>query len=106
MAIAGDALFGYEILEDVRKQEIPLGLDELPLRFKDSALDRPILRQYTKAGGIMDKPMPRSAFTNILKSTLTNAGYICGPSIRAIRRQLSKRVDSKFNSREQLESWA
>ena len=49
MAIADDALFGYKSLEDVRAQEIPSGQDELVLRFKDSALERPILRKCRKA---------------------------------------------------------
>ena len=95
MAIADDALFGYESLEDVRKQKVPDGEDELVLRFKDSALEQPVLRQCTKTGGVTDEPMPRSSFTSILKSTLTNAGYLSGPSIHAIRRQLGKGVDSK-----------
>lgn len=96
MAIADNALFGYESLEDVRAQEIPSGEDELVLRFKDSASERPILRKCTKTGGVTDDPMPKSSFTAILKSTLTNAGYLCGPSIHAIRRQLGKEVDSKL----------
>lgn len=41
MATADDALFGYNSLEDIRKQKIPAGQDELVLRFKDSALNRP-----------------------------------------------------------------
>lgn len=96
MAIADNALFGYESLEDVRAQEIPSGKDELELRFRESALRRPILRKCTKTGGVTDGPMPKSPFTTILKSTLTNAGYLCGPSIHAIRRQLGKEVDSKL----------
>jgi hypothetical protein len=40
--------------------------------------------------------MPKSSFTDIFKSTLTNAGYFCGVSIHAIQRQLGKGVDSKF----------
>ena len=79
MALADGALFGYESLEDVRKQEIPAGQDELPLRFHDSALNRPILRQRTKAEGVLENPMPRSASINILKSTLTNAGLHLWP---------------------------
>jgi Protein of unknown function (DUF3435) len=94
MAIADDALFGYKSLEDVRAQEIPSGQDELVLRFKDSALERPILRKCRKAGGVTDDPMTTSSFTAIFKSTLTNAGYLCGPSIHAMRRQLGKSVDS------------
>ena len=96
MAIADNALFGYESFEDVRAQEIPSGQDELVLRFMDSALERPILRKCTKTGGVTDDPMPKSSFTAIFKSTLTNTGYICGPSIHAIRQQLGKGVDSKL----------
>jgi hypothetical protein len=96
MAIADGALFGYKSLEDVRAQEIPAGQDELILRFKDSALERPILRKCTKTGGVTDDPMPKSSFTTIFRSILTNAGYLCGPSIHAIRRQLGKGVDSKL----------
>ncbi|KAN0069234.1 Protein of unknown function (DUF3435) domain containing protein [Elaphomyces granulatus] len=98
MAIADDALFGYESLEDVRAQEIPSGKDELILRFKDSALERPILRRCTKTGGVTSDPMPKSSFTAILKSTLTNAGYLYGPSIHAIRRQLGKEVDKRYTA--------
>ncbi|OAG42721.1 AdoMet-dependent rRNA methyltransferase SPB1 [Fonsecaea monophora] len=98
MAIADNALFGYESLEDVRAQEISPGKDELVLRFKDSALERPILRKCTKTGGVTDDPMPKSSFTAILKSTLTNAGYLCGPSIHAIWRQLGKEVDKRYTA--------
>jgi hypothetical protein len=86
MAIADGALFGYSSLEDVRKQEIPEGQEELILRFHDSALERPVLRKCTKAGGVTDDPMPKGSFTDIFKSTLTNAGYFCGVSIHSIRR--------------------
>lgn len=96
MAIADDAIFGYESLDDVRAQEIPLGKDELELRFKEPALGPPILRKCTKTGGVTDDPVPKTSFTTILKSTLTNAGYFFGPSIHAIRRQLGKEVDSKL----------
>jgi hypothetical protein len=96
MATADDALFGYNSLEDIRKQKIPAGQDELVLRFKDSALNLPILRKCTKTSGVADDIMSKSSFTSIFKSTLTNAGYFCGLSIHAIRRQLGKDVDSKF----------
>jgi Protein of unknown function (DUF3435) len=95
MAVADDALLGYDSLEDVRRQEIPEVEDELVLRFHDDALERPVLRRCTKTSGVTDDPMPQGAFTNVLKSTLTNAGYLSGPSIHAIRRQLSKGVDSR-----------
>ena len=96
MAIADGALFGYETLDDVRRQEIPAGENELILRVKESALSQPILRKSTKANGATEEPMPKSAFTDILSSTLRNAGYFCATSIHAIRRQLGKKVDERY----------
>lgn len=95
MAIADGALFGYDTLDEFRQQVIPTGKDEVILRFKRSSLDRPILRKCTKAGGVTDAPMTKAAFLDILRSTLVNAGYFCGASIHAIRRQLGKKVDRK-----------
>ena len=43
LAIAHEALFGYETLDDVRKQDIPQGQDELVLSFMSPALERSIL---------------------------------------------------------------
>ena len=75
IAFADKALFGFDTLADLQTQEIPLGDDQLVLRWRESALDKPILRRCTKAGGIGDEPMPEQAFKEILKSTLRNAGY-------------------------------
>jgi hypothetical protein len=85
MAIADQALFGYETLADLLQQEIHAGENELILRFKESVLDKPILRKCTKAGGVTDEPMPKSAFINILRSIFLNAAYLCLVSIHAIR---------------------
>lgn len=46
--------------------------------------------------GLMDDPMPKSAFSDILRSTFRNAGYLCATSIHAIRRQLGKKVDEIY----------
>lgn len=96
MAIPDSALFGYDTLEDIGQQVIPLGKNEVILRFKDSALDQPIPRKCTKAGGVTDDLMSKSAFLAIFKSTLINAGYLRGLSIHAIRRSLGKGADSKY----------
>ena len=58
MTIADGPLFGHETLNDIRRQEIPAGENELILRFKKSALMKPILRKYTKAHGITEQPIP------------------------------------------------
>ena len=96
MAMADRALFGYETFADLQEQEIPAGQDELVLRFKDSVLDKPILRKCTKVAGVTDEPMPKSAFTDIFRSTFRNAGFLCATSIHTIRRQLGKKVDELY----------
>lgn len=95
MAIADGALFGYESLADVQEQRIPDGDNELVLRFKDSALEQPLLRRCTKKDGVTNQPMARDTFTDIFRKMLLSAGYFCGTSIHAIRRQLGKCVDGK-----------
>ncbi|KIW75744.1 hypothetical protein Z517_10487 [Fonsecaea pedrosoi CBS 271.37] len=90
LAIADGAIFGYDTLADLRQQAIPAGEDEMILRFKDAALDQPILWKCTRTGGVTTDPMPKSAFLAIFKSTLVNAGYFWSLSIHAIRRMLGK----------------
>jgi Protein of unknown function (DUF3435) len=68
MAIADGAFLGFESLNDLQRQQIPSGEKELILRFKDSALNLPILRKCTKADGVTDEPMPKAAFTEILEA--------------------------------------
>jgi hypothetical protein len=89
MAIADKALYGIESLEDLLKMEIPA---ELKLIFKDTVLDLPILRRWTKEKGTTEEIMPKSAF---LRAMMRKTGYFCGTSIRAIRRYVSKKIDGK-----------
>ena len=96
MVVADGALFGYKTLNDVCRQEIPAGENELILRYKEFALKQPILRKCTKANGVTKEPMPKSAFTNIFGSTLRNLGYFCAISIHVIRRQLGKKIDERY----------
>ena len=96
MTFADKALFGFNTLADLQEQQIPKGQDELALRWRESALDKPILRKSTKAGSVTDEPIPRSAFSQIFQSTLVNAGYLCAASVHSIRRQLGKKVDELY----------
>ena len=96
MAFADKALFGFDTLADLQEQQIPEGQDELMLQWHDSVLDKPILRKYTKAGGMTDEPMPRSVFHQIFQSTFLNAGYFYIASVHSIRRQLGKKVDKLY----------
>jgi len=90
MALADGALFGVESVDDLQKKEIPPGENELILRYHES-LKKPILRKCTKAGGVMDEPMPKLAFLEIWRSNASNAGYFYAPTIHAIRRGLDKK---------------
>ena len=83
MAFAANALFGFDSLDDLWQQEIPLGDNELILRWNDSALDVPVVT------------LSKDKFRRILRDTLQNEGYICSTSIHQIRRYLGKKVDGK-----------
>jgi hypothetical protein len=54
MAIADNALFGIESLDNLLKLEIPPGKEKLELSFKESALNRPILRICIKVKDIIE----------------------------------------------------
>jgi hypothetical protein len=91
LAITDKALFGYNSLAALLEQEMPLGQDELPLRFNDDALDRFIFRRWILADGITEDKMPKSAFWDMFRRTMRMAGYLCGTSMHSIRRQLGKK---------------
>jgi hypothetical protein len=78
--------------------EILPGETEVILRFKDDAINRPILRKCTKAKGVTDEPMPKAAFLDIHESTMRNTGYMDGDSIHTIRRGLGKQIDGKIST--------
>jgi hypothetical protein len=105
MAIADNALFGIESLDDLAKLEIPSGDEVLELRFKESALDRPILRTCTKEKGTLEEKWSKSAFLRIYRAMLCKAGYFCGASIHAVRRNLGKKVDGRSGSSKRLSCW-
>jgi hypothetical protein len=73
---------------DLQEREILRGENELPLLYALGAEEKVILRKCSKAGGVTDEPMPKSAFLNIHRNSLTNTGYPCGPSVHGIRRGL------------------
>jgi hypothetical protein len=98
MAIADKALYGIESLEDLLKIEIPAGQDELELFFKDSILNLPILRRYTKEKGTIEEIIPKSAFLRIFRAMIRKTGYFYGTSIHAVRRYVGKKIDGKPHS--------
>ena len=100
MAIADNVLVGIKSEADLQELEILQGENELPLLYAPGAAEKVILRKCSKAGGVTDEPMPKSAFLNIHRNSLTNTGYPCRPSVHGIRRGLGKKVDGKITSPE------
>lgn len=92
MAFADGAIFGYDSLDDFWDQQIPANQNEVPLRWKDSALEQPILRHVLQGTGVLDKAWKQDAFSKILRALLDKCGYFCEASIHTIRRYLGKVV--------------
>ena len=67
LVIADNALFGITSVEDLQEMEISPGQDEQILHFNEKALDEYILKKCTKAEGVIDAPMPKSAFLAIFQ---------------------------------------
>src|SRR5271163_1777679 len=70
MALLDGALYDIDSEDDLVELEIPPGQEALPLRFKDEALSRYILRKYTQAGDVLEEPMPQNAFLTIHQSKM------------------------------------
>ena len=68
---------------------------EIPLRWKDSALDRPVFRNVT-AQGPQEAVLDKQRFCTILRQILTMAGYSKRATIHDIRRSLGKKIECKL----------
>ena len=95
MAIADKAFFGITSMDDLDDQQIPEGENELILRWNDSALNLPIVRNATMGRGVTNEPLPKAAFERIFKKVLEQSGYFGYATVHAIRRYLGKKVDGK-----------
>ncbi|KAI9770979.1 MAG: hypothetical protein M1840_002683 [Geoglossum simile] len=101
LAFADNALFGYSSLSDLGDQEIPEGDDELPLRWNEEALERPILRAVTAGGVISDSmPLTRVRFCEVLRAALQNVGFFGRITIHTIRHGLANKVDKRATEAE------
>lgn len=96
LAVADGVVRGIDSLEDLWGQSMPEHETHRELGFHEWAQDKYVIRRCTLAGGIDDKPMPKSQFISIFQNTLRSAGYTCGPKVHAIRRALGKKVDEMY----------
>ena len=95
MAISDNALFGITSVKALQQMEIPSEQDELILVYNEDVKDTYVLKKCTKAKGVTEEPMPKSAFCAIFQALMKIIGYFCGTSIHAIRRYLGKKVDGE-----------
>ena len=95
LAIADHAIYGIDSVEDLWELQIPANENELLLRWHKEVRELPIIRNATQYRGVVEEPLPRETFQNILKQILKLSGYFGTPTIHAIRRGLGKPVDSE-----------
>ena len=83
-------------MEDLAQFDLRDGqYTEIPLRWKDSALDRPVFRNVT-AQGPQETVLDKQRFCTILRQILTMAGYSKRATIHDIRRSLGKKIECKL----------
>jgi hypothetical protein len=92
LALGSGALFGIETIEDLAKYDLSNG--EIPLRWKERFLKKPIFMNVT-ASGLQDIPLTSKDFSAYLHQIFDAAGYSEHPTIHCLRRNLAKEVESK-----------
>lgn len=96
LAIADHAIWGVNTLDDLWQLKIPDGDDELPLRWNESVMHLPILRNATMRDGVTNEPLLKRTFDRILKSVLNLSGFFGPATVHAIRRFVGKKVNGKL----------
>ena len=83
-------------LDDLWQLQIPEGDDKLDLRWNDSVINLPILRNAIVQDGVTNEPLLKRTFDRILKSVLDYSGFVGSAIVYAIRRFVGKKVNGKF----------
>ena len=95
LAIADHAIWGVNTLDDLWQLRIPDGEDELLLRWNDSVMDLPILRNATMRDGVTNEPLLKRTFDRIVKDVLNHSGFFGHATVHAIRRFVGKKINGK-----------
>ena len=95
LAFLDHALFGYDTPEELFEQRIPEGDNELPLRWRDEALERCIVRNIS-GNTVTEDPLTKESFSPLFRQVANNAGYFVTPTIHAMRRSLGKQINSRL----------
>ena len=95
LAIADHATRGVNTFDDLWQLKIPDGDDELPLRWNESVMHLPILRNATMRDGVTNEPFLKRALERIPKPALNLLGFFGPATVHAIRRFVGKKVKGK-----------
>ncbi|KAJ5456181.1 hypothetical protein N7530_011455 [Penicillium desertorum] len=90
-------LYGINTLEDLAQLRLLEGEDEIPLRWRHDALEKPVFRNVT-AQGVQDLTLTTERFCYFLRQNFRKANYSKVPKIHDIRRALGKKVDGRYGS--------
>lgn len=93
MALQHGALFGIETVEDLAQYDLSSGRP-IELRWKDEYLKLPVLRNITAAGP-QDIPLTKERFCELLRGTVTTAGYSKNVTIHKIRKYLGSVIEGR-----------
>lgn len=85
LAIADKAIYGIPILEDLWELRIPCRANEFPFRWSLNIVDLPLLRNAS-INRVSTKPLSKTIFERIIRSTFILSSYLGTATIHALRR--------------------
>ncbi|KAL4958731.1 uncharacterized protein BDV14DRAFT_186161 [Aspergillus stella-maris] len=92
MAFQDGAFLHVDSMESLKRWN-PDHNDPVPLLWKPSVAEEPVLRTVTRAGGVSKRPWTRESFCKIFRAVVTNAGYPEIITIHTLRRGLANMLD-------------
>ncbi|KAJ5500694.1 hypothetical protein N7453_009745 [Penicillium expansum] len=96
LALEHGALFSVKTVNDLAQFDLSNG--EVPLRWKNEYLEKPVLRDAT-ADGPLETPLTKQKFSSCLRQIFTGAGYFGDlPTIHCMRRNLAMEIEKRHGS--------
>ncbi|OBT76035.1 hypothetical protein VF21_03576, partial [Pseudogymnoascus sp. 05NY08] len=92
LAIADNAIKGYDTLEALMKAHVPEGKDTWELRWKKEALELPVLRMASAKGVDASRALTYAALWNQVVSLGHDVGYRDALKIHAIRAGVANKI--------------
>ena len=92
LAIADNALKGYETLDELLKARLPKERDSWELEWKENACDLPVLRMASAKGVNKTRALTYAALWNQIVSLGNRVGYRDAVKIHAIRAGVANKI--------------